>query len=65
VMGLLILAGAGTFPLSTAIAGLLVRHLGPSPVFVISGALLAAAVLAGLTQREFRDFGTTPQSARV
>jgi predicted MFS family arabinose efflux permease len=61
VMGLLVLASAGSFPLSAAIAGLLTRHLGPSPVFPIAGALLAAAILAGLTQREFRDFGTTQQ----
>jgi len=58
VMGLVMLAGVGTFPVSTAIAGLLPRHLGPSPVFPSSGVLLAAAILAGLTQREFRDFGT-------
>jgi MFS family permease len=57
VMGLVILAGAGSFPVSTAVAGLLTRHLGPSPVFPIAGALLAVAMLAGLTQREFRDFG--------
>lgn len=31
---------------------------GPSPIFPIAGALLAAAMLADLTQREFRDFGT-------
>jgi MFS family permease len=58
VMGLIMLAGAGTFPLSTAIAGLLTRHFGPSVVFPIAGVLLAAAIVGGLTQREFRDFGT-------
>lgn len=62
VMGLLLLASAGSFPLSAAIAGLLTRHLGPSPVFPIAGALFAVAILAGLTQREFRDFGTQVQS---
>lgn len=61
VMGVLILAGAGTFPLSAALAGLLARHLGPAPVFPIAGALLAVAILAGLTQREFRDFGAAPR----
>jgi MFS family permease len=59
VMGLLMLASAGSFPLSAAVAGVLTRHLGPSPVFPIAGALFAVAILAGLTQREFRDFGTT------
>jgi hypothetical protein len=58
VMGLIMLAGAGTFPLSTAIAGLLTRHFGPSLVFPIAGVLLAAAILGGMTQREFRNFGT-------
>ena len=62
-MGLVLLAGAGTFPLSTLIAGLLTRHFGPSPVFPIAGALLAAAILAGLSQREFRDFGAAPREA--
>jgi len=57
VWGLLILAGAGSFPVSTFIAGLLARHLGPTPVFPISGALLALGILFGLVQREFRDFG--------
>ncbi|WP_300609832.1 MFS transporter [Trebonia sp.] len=57
VMGLLMLAGVGSFPVATAIAGVLTRHLGPSPVFAISGVLIAAAMLFGLTQREFRDFG--------
>jgi len=27
-------------------------------VFPIAGVLLAAAIVGGLTQREFRDFGT-------
>ncbi len=58
VMGLILLAGAGSFPVSTAIAGLLTKHLGPTPVFPIAGVLLAAAMVGGLTQREFRDFGT-------
>ena len=31
--------------------------LGPVPFFLVAGALVAAAVLFGLTQREFRTFG--------
>jgi MFS family permease len=61
VMGLIILASAGTFSLSAAIAGLLTRHLGPAPLFPITGALLAAAVFGGLSQREFREFGAPVQ----
>jgi hypothetical protein len=57
VMGVVMLGSLGSFPLATAIAGMLTRRLGPSPVFVISGTLLALAILAGLTQRRFRAFG--------
>jgi hypothetical protein len=57
VMGALMLCAFGTFPLSVAVTGVLVRHLGPVPFFPVAGALVAAAVLAGLTQREFRTFG--------
>ena len=38
VWGLLLLAGAGSFPVSTFIAGLLSRHLGPTAVFPVPGA---------------------------
>jgi MFS family permease len=57
VWGLLILASTGSFPVSTFVAGLLTRHLGPTPVFPIAGALLTVAILYGLSRREFRDFG--------
>jgi hypothetical protein len=50
-------ATVGSFPVATFVAGLLVRHLGPTPIFPISGALLALSMAYGLTQREFRDFG--------
>ena len=57
VWGLLILASTGSFPVSTFVAGLLTRHLGPTPVFPIAGALLTAAIGFGLSRREFRAFG--------
>ena len=57
VMGLVMLCAFGTFPLSVAVSGVLVRHLGPAPFFPVAGALVAAAILFGLTQREFRTFG--------
>jgi MFS family permease len=60
VWGLLILATTGAFPVATLAAGLLTGHLGPTPVFPIAGALLALAILYGLSRREFRDFGTGP-----
>jgi hypothetical protein len=57
VMGLVMLCAFGTFPLSVAVPGVLVRHLGPVPFFPVAGALVAAAIMFGLTQREFRTFG--------
>jgi hypothetical protein len=57
VMGTLMLCSFGSFPLSVAISGVLVRHLGPVPFFPVAGGLVAAAMLIGLTQREFRRFG--------
>lgn len=56
--GVLLVCVMGTFPLSVAVTGLLVRHIGPSPVFPIAGAPIALIILWGLTQREWRDFGT-------
>ncbi len=59
VMGTLMLCSFGSFPLSVAVAGVLVHHLGPSLFFPVAGALVAVAILGGLTQREFRTFGAT------
>jgi len=67
VMGMVMLCAFGTFPLSVAVSGVLVRHLGPVPFFPVAGALVAVAILSGLTQREFRTFGAlgdaVPQAA--
>jgi predicted MFS family arabinose efflux permease len=57
VMSAVMLCAFGSFPLSVAVAGLLVRHIGPALFFPIAGAVLAVSVLGGLTQREFREFG--------
>jgi MFS family permease len=57
VWGLLMLASAGSFPVATFVAGLLVRRLGPTPMFPITGALLALSMLFGLSKREFRESG--------
>jgi MFS family permease len=59
VMGLIMVAAAASFPLSTALAGLLTRHLGPAPLFPLTGALIGVAILGALSQREFRSFGVT------
>jgi hypothetical protein len=57
IMGVIMLCAFGSFPLSVAISGVLVRHLGPTAFFPVAGALVVVAVLGGLTQREFRAFG--------
>jgi MFS family permease len=57
VMSALMLCAFGSFPLSVAISGVLVRHIGPALFFPVAGGLVAVAILAGLTQREFREFG--------
>ena len=58
IMGTVMLCAFGSFPLSVAVSGVLVRHLGPVPFFPVAGAVLALAILYGLSQREFRRFGT-------
>jgi Major Facilitator Superfamily len=57
VLSMIMLCSYGTFPLSVAVAGVLVRHVGTTPFFPIAGIFLAAAVLGGNSQRAFRDFG--------
>jgi MFS family permease len=57
VMSLIMLATTGIYPLSVAVGGVLVRRLGPSPIFPIAAVLIVLPVLAALTQREMRQFG--------
>jgi hypothetical protein len=57
MMGAVMLCAFGSFPLSVAVSGVLVRHLGPTPFFPIAGGVVALAMLWGLSQREFRMFG--------
>jgi MFS family permease len=61
VMGVLMMCGTGSFPLSVLVTGILVRHLGTTPFFPIAGIILTLAVIGGNTQREFRDFAHVPQ----
>jgi hypothetical protein len=63
VMGMLMLCAFGSFPLSVAVSGVLVRHLGPVPFFPVAGGLVAVAIAFGLTQREFRTFGAVDARA--
>jgi predicted MFS family arabinose efflux permease len=57
--GLLTLASLGIFPVSVALAAVVVHRLGPAPFFPLAAFALAAAILAGLTQRAWRSFGMT------
>jgi hypothetical protein len=56
----IMLCTSGMFPVSVAVAGVLVRHIGTTPFFPVAGIFLAIAVLGGNTQRAFRDFGRPP-----
>ncbi|PZT77413.1 MFS transporter [Streptomyces sp. AC1-42W] len=55
VMSLVMLAVMGTFPVSVAVAGFGVRHLGAAPFFPVAGGAIALTVVGALTQRVFRD----------
>jgi len=55
--GLLALTSFGVFPVSVALAALVVRDSGPAPFFLFAAASLAVAILAALTQKSWRDFG--------
>jgi hypothetical protein len=57
VLSVIMLCSFGTFPLSVAVAGVLVRHVGTTPFFPIAGVFLLVAILGGNSQRAFRDFG--------
>jgi MFS family permease len=58
VMALMMTCTFGAYPASVVLAGLLVHHLGPPVFFPIAGLVTGAAFLGGLSQKEYRDFGT-------
>jgi hypothetical protein len=55
------LASFGVFPISVALGAFVVHHLGPAAFFPLAGAAVAVAVLVGLSQRGWRDFGAAGQ----
>jgi MFS family permease len=57
VTGLLMLSAFGIYPVSVALATLVVRDLGPAPFFPMAGVALVAALVAGLCQRDWRHLG--------
>ena len=63
VMSAVMLASMGSFPVSVALAGILVRAFGPVPFFPVDGAVLVVIILGALSQRELRDFGVAPSVA--
>jgi len=65
VLSVIMLCTYGTFPLSVAVAGVLVRHIGATPFFPVAGIFLVVAMLGGNSQRAFRDFGRQAEAQRA
>jgi predicted MFS family arabinose efflux permease len=63
VMSTLSLASLGSFPLSVAVAGVLVRQLGPNLFFPVAGGMIGVALVFAISQREYRDFGSARPAA--
>jgi predicted MFS family arabinose efflux permease len=63
--GVLTLASLGVYPISVVLAAGVVHGLGPAPFFPIAGATLGFAILLGLTQRAWRNFGVIPDAPAV
>jgi MFS family permease len=63
VMSLFLLASVGAYPVSVALAGLLVPDLGPGPFFPFTAIFTTVAVLGALTQAQFRDLGRVQSCA--
>jgi predicted MFS family arabinose efflux permease len=55
--GLLLLTSFGVAPVSVLLAAWSGRALGPASFFLFAAVTIAAAVLGGLSQRSWRDFG--------
>jgi MFS family permease len=62
LMGLLLLASFGVFPLSVLLGGVLVHDFGPAPFFPLAAATVAAPIIVGLCQRTWRGFGASDES---
>jgi MFS family permease len=62
VLSMIMLCSYGTFPLSVAVTGVLVRHVGTTPFFPIAGVFLVLSIMGGNSQRAFRDFGRPVRS---
>jgi len=60
VLSMIMLCSYGAFPLSVALAGVVIRHVGITPFFPIAGTFLVLSIIGGNTQRAFREFGSRP-----
>jgi MFS family permease len=60
IMGLVMLASAGAFPISVALTTAVVHSAGAAAAFPLAGALTAAAILFGLSWTAFRNFAAEP-----
>jgi MFS family permease len=58
--GLLLTTSYGMFPISVALAGFVVHRYGPASFFFVSAVTMSATLVWALSQRAFREFGTTP-----
>jgi predicted MFS family arabinose efflux permease len=58
--GLLMTTSFGMFPISVALAGLVVHRYGPGAFFLLAAVTVAATLVWALSQRAFRDFGMRP-----
>ena len=61
--GVLTLGMFGTAPLSVALAAIFTRDLGPASFFLFAGIAMTGAIVFGLSQKSWRDFGMTTPSA--
>ena len=61
--GVLTLGMFGTAPISVALAAIFTRNLGSASFFVFAGIALTAAIIFGLSQKSWRDFGMASPSA--
>jgi predicted MFS family arabinose efflux permease len=57
VMSLIMLCAYGSFPLSVAVTGILIGHIGPAAFFPIAAGLVVVTILFGLTQPGWRTWG--------
>jgi len=59
----LMVASVGVYPISVLLGGVVVHAWGPAWFFPLAAATLAVAILGGLTQKSWRDFGAVAPDA--